>query len=216
MSEAETAAHSHNTSSSNTEEQQPEIHNKVQPDAATTSSETEVDEDEQAYQFHLKLKEEGTAFFKNKEYERAKLKYEAAVRFVDPNTSDRNRTLYITGNLNCALCHLHLSENLACIEKCDLVIAVDPSNAKAYFRRGMAYMNRCLFDEAEADFVKATELMPEDKMAQLELAKVRKKRDQYKNKEKQMFKKMFGTGGDAATEEETTTSSASPSSSSSS
>lgn len=63
--------------------------------------------------------------------------------------------------------------------------------AKALYRRSLAYSLLKSDDEAEQDLLEALKLVPDDTAISGELAKVRAKKKEKRDKEKKAFKKMF-------------------------
>ncbi|EEB91797.1 hypothetical protein MPER_09789 [Moniliophthora perniciosa FA553] len=63
--------------------------------------------------------------------------------------------------------------------------------AKALYRRALAYTILKEDDTAEKDLVEATKLVPDDQAISGELAKVRQRRKEKRDKEKAAYKKMF-------------------------
>ncbi|KAF9460416.1 peptidyl-prolyl cis-trans isomerase [Collybia nuda] len=74
------------------------------------------------------------------------------------------------------------------LEKMELNTA---DKAKALYRRGLANSILKEEDEAEKDFVEASALVPDDKAISGELAKLRQRKKEKREKEKKAFKKMF-------------------------
>lgn len=66
-----------------------------------------------------------------------------------------------------------------------------PDKAKALYRRALAHVILKQEDEAEADLVAASQLAPEDPAILGELAKVRQKKKEKREREKKSYKKLF-------------------------
>lgn len=64
-------------------------------------------------------------------------------------------------------------------------------SAKAYYRRALARNIVKDEDEAEADLVKAHELVPSDGAIESELGKIRQKKKEQREREKKAYKKFF-------------------------
>lgn len=62
---------------------------------------------------------------------------------------------------------------------------------KALYRRALAYVALKQEDEAEADLITALQVVPGDKAISDELAKVKQRKKEKRDKEKKAFKKMF-------------------------
>jgi peptidyl-prolyl isomerase D len=65
------------------------------------------------------------------------------------------------------------------------------STAKALYRRGLANIILKEEDDAEKDLLEASRLVPDDKAIAGELAKLRLRKKEKRDKEKKAFKKMF-------------------------
>ena len=63
--------------------------------------------------------------------------------------------------------------------------------AKAYYRRALARNIMKDEDEAEADLIKAHELVPSDGVIESELAKIRQRKKEQREREKKAYKKLF-------------------------
>jgi len=63
--------------------------------------------------------------------------------------------------------------------------------AKALYRRALAHGILKEEEEAERDLVEASQLVPDDLAVAGELAKVRQRKKEKREKEKKTFKKMF-------------------------
>lgn len=82
---------------------------------------------------------------------------------------------------NLALCQSRTNNLDGVIKNCDIVISLDPTNAKAYYRRGQAYAALKQYDIAKESFDRVIVLEPENKAARKELSAVNshlKKSDQ--------------------------------------
>ena len=74
---------------------------------------------------------------------------------------------------------------------CNKVLEIEPNNVKALFRRAQARSGRQDFELAVQDLARVKEIEPTDKGVAAELAKVKKAQQQYKEKEKSIYSKMF-------------------------
>jgi len=72
------------------------------------------------------------------------------------------------------------------IELCSQVLALDPSNVKALYRRGVAYLELDEFTKARRDFQSAKILDPTNEVIATKLAAV-------SQKENQLSQKMYAT-----------------------
>lgn len=85
---------------------------------------------------NLRLKEEGNAFFKQREYMKAIHKYEAAV--ADPATTNGD-AVYISCYNNMAGAKQQLHDHKGVVEASSMVLEYDDNNQKALLRRGLAF-----------------------------------------------------------------------------
>ncbi|KAJ3020166.1 Tetratricopeptide repeat protein 9A [Thoreauomyces humboldtii] len=72
---------------------------------------------------------------------------------------------------NMAACYIKQSKFDKCISTCTKIIALDPANPKAHYRRGLSYLALNNADAALSDQKKAAELAPQDKGIREELGK---------------------------------------------
>ena len=77
------------------------------------------------------------------------------------------------------------------LKECTKVLEIQENNVKALFRRGQCYLGKRDYDLALEDFNTAKNLEPNDKGILGEIAKVKKAKLEYAQKEKKMFSKMF-------------------------
>jgi len=95
-------------------------------------------------------------------------------------------------------CHLNIAAAKIAEKKwddakieCDKVLEIQEENAKALFRRGQCHLGTKDYDLAMVDLLRAQELEPKDKGILQEIAKTKKAKLMYEQKEKQMYSKMF-------------------------
>jgi len=86
----------------------------------------------------------------------------------------KNVDLEISCNSNLAACYLELKKYKQCISYCDKVIAKDPKNIKALYRRGMAYFNESEFEKSQKDFLQMLEIDKTNVQAKQQLAILKK------------------------------------------
>lgn len=145
--------------------------------------------DEEKKEEATKCKTEGNDLFKAGKYKEAVAIYKDGVSYVE--NSDENNDLFITLNLNIAMCDLKTNDYTEAIEKCSEVIKKDENNVKALYRRGCAYTSFGMFDEAKSDLIKAAKLDPKNKSIHDEYNKLKEKIKEQKQKEKSVFGGMF-------------------------
>jgi serine/threonine protein kinase len=118
------------------------------------------------------LKATGNDFFKQKLYAPAAASYTDALMALGPHgagsgggtraESDAKAALRVTCLLNRAACRLKVREFSGAAEDCSQVLAGDPDNVKALFRRGQALVELQRLEEAKADLLRAAKLAPKD------------------------------------------------------
>ena len=149
-----------------------------------------------------KLKEAGNELFKSGQYAEAGAKYEEALAYLEqlmlkekPNDVEWNElnALKMPILLNFSLCKFHTKDYYSCIEHTSTVLATQPSNVKALFRRAKAQAVVWNLQEARADFGRCVELdagMEREVGAQLE--HLNKLEAQKLKEEREMFQgKLF-------------------------
>lgn len=157
------------------------------------------------------VKEIGNRLYKEKNFVKAKSKYNKALRYLeklddagsdsdselgdDNMKDDKIKQIEITYilplHLNIAACKLQLKDYEGVVEDCDQVLESDPNNVKALFRKGQALVNLKDWDKAEDMLKKALNIEPNDKGIRRELEKTKKAQQEEKVKEKQMYTRMF-------------------------
>lgn len=109
---------------------------------------------------------------------------------VPKDRVDDLRKLKQSSRLNMAACYLKLEEHQKCVDACTKAMELG-SSAKAYFRRGQAYLELRNLSGARNDLEKARELTPNDPAIIAELRKLRSALGQANPKERASYKKMF-------------------------
>ncbi len=138
-----------------------------------------------------KLKEEGVSLFKEKKIPEARVKFEEAITYLE-HLAEKDLTEEINDKrfsllLNIANCLNNLKEWALSIKRVNEALKIKES-AKCFYYRGNALMSISNFPEAEEDFKKLGELMPDDPVAKQCLVQLERKISDYKNKEKSLFK----------------------------
>merc|ERR1712146_460836 len=109
-----------------------------------------------------RLKEEGNAFFKQREYMKAIEKYQAAID--DPATQNGD-AIYISCYNNMAGAKQQLHDHPGVVEAASMVLEYDENNQKALLRRGLAFEGINKFQLGLADIRKLLLLNPNIAMA---------------------------------------------------
>merc|ERR1712107_382656 len=100
-------------------------------------------------------------------------------------------SLLQAGRLNLAMCMIKMSDWLEARNLCDKVIEENPTNAKALFRRGEAFIALNEHEHAKRDFLKCLEFDPENKAAKNKVTVCSHQLKMIKEKEKKTFANMF-------------------------
>lgn len=104
------------------------------------------------------LKREGNELFGRGDHRTAADKYERAIRNLEQVSGSEAAELRLGCRNNLGACRLALGEWAAAREACDAVLAEQPSNRKALYRRGQAVLALGNARQAEADFSAALRL----------------------------------------------------------
>lgn len=147
----------------------------------------------------VKNKEEGTELFKGGNYRPAAARYQKALthasKFFDLSPADEAEVTAVKVSLhsNLAMCYIKLANYDQVIRCCGEAIALDPANAKAYFRRSAAWEAKKEWEKALEDVTKSAELMgeKEDKLVTAAMERIRREMSKIKDKEKKMWGKAF-------------------------
>ena len=165
-----------------------------------------------------KIKAIGNEQFKLGKYEVALKKYLKAIRYMehlhsddsasssssdeeedtknkdDKEETERYKSVVLPCHLNSAACYLKLKNYEEAVKNCGKVLdKYEENNLKALFRRGQAYSSLRDFDKALADLQSAAKLAPTDKGIRNEITRVKNQIKGQKEKEKQMYSKMFAS-----------------------
>ncbi|KAF7967504.1 hypothetical protein HWV62_41410 [Athelia sp. TMB] len=171
----------------------------------------DVQKPEIALQIAKDVREIGNKLFKEGQYEGALTKYQKSIRYLDvhfslpddspPELKDSYDSLRTPLLLNSALAALKIQPQISAnanIAVKNATRALEHTGlsatdkGKALYRRALAFVALKQEDEAEADLVAALQVVPGDKAISDELAKVKQRKKEKRDKEKKAFKKMFG------------------------
>lgn len=138
----------------------------------------------------------GNEYFKKGEYLKATDKYKKALRYLGEvlDTSAVHQSLKdkkVACNSNMAMCYIKLAKWSECKQAASAAIAEDGNNAKAYFRRGCAYLETKDYDEARNDFKRVLSLEASNPDAAAKLQEVQAKEAAQQARMAAGFKKMF-------------------------
>ncbi|XP_031554606.1 tetratricopeptide repeat protein 9C-like [Actinia tenebrosa] len=160
------------------------------------------------------LKDEGNAFYKQKDYKNAMKKYHQALmyvkglfdqvpfqgmflpetRFPDEETAifkEKAQQIELSCFNNLAACHLAGGRWSKVLDNSSKVLQRQPDNAKALYRRGQAYMKLQDIDRAKEDLKRASELEPTDNSIKRTLILLEKEYKKITEKEKKTYAAMF-------------------------
>lgn len=171
----------------------------------------EMDADERLEQAEI-VKQKGTKYFKEHQWQLAKRNYQKIIDYLDMETSlegekkTKRDSLMLAAHLNMAMVYLKLSEYNSTVDSCDKALEMDPKSEKAYFRRGQALLSLQEFDDAIKDFKICLEIDPNNKAAKNQVASTQQAMKKHKAAERQryagMFQKFAGIDSKKAKEEE--------------
>jgi len=94
---------------------------------------------------------------------------------------------------------LKLGNTLAVIFHCEKVLKIDENNCKALYRIAVAFTKRGEYDKAEESLRKALKLEPNNSEMRALSEEIKKERKDYKESQKVMGKKMFGSTSNKST-----------------
>lgn len=119
------------------------------------------------------LKDAGNESYKKGHYTDAITKYTKALHKLQTGAAtESSRCIQLACLTNRAACALKLDipDTEACAEDCTAALDLDPDNAKALFRRGIAFSQMGLSEAALPDLQAARKLKPSDPKIQKALA----------------------------------------------
>ncbi|KAG5651669.1 Peptidyl-prolyl cis-trans isomerase cyp40 [Sphagnurus paluster] len=170
----------------------------------------DVQQPEIAVEIAQAVREVGNKFFKEGKPDQALLKYQKSIRYLDVHpVLPEDTSQALKDSFNALLAPLLLNSALAAIrsqppssENAEIAVknttrALDrlelntADKAKALYRRALAKVILKDEDTAEKDLQEASKLVPEDAAIASELAKVKQRKKEKRDKEKKAFKKLF-------------------------
>lgn len=146
----------------------------------------------------------GNALFVEGQFYRAATQYKSALVVYEYAFPDDDATwarldrLRLVCNLNSAACNLKVGLLDEALSNCHQVLAVEPDNVKALFRRAQVQRRRHNYDQARADLVEALRQRPHDFQLREELLLLRQQVDAYRRKRKDMARQMMVTAASIA------------------
>ncbi|KAJ4479375.1 peptidyl-prolyl cis-trans isomerase [Lentinula aciculospora] len=169
----------------------------------------QVSDPQVAFDIAKAIREVGNKLFKEGKTELALAKYQKSIRYLDvhhvlpddalPELVDSYKALLSPLLLNSALAAVRvqpptLNAETAVKSATRALTTLKLNNAdkaKALYRRAIAYTILKGDEEAEKDLIEASKLVPDDQAIAGELARVKNKKKEKRDKEKKAYKKMF-------------------------
>jgi len=148
-----------------------------------------VNSDDEKVKVANELKESGNTAFKAGDVKQAAARYQKALSYLPEGAEEQ---LYISLHLNVAAVALKEKQYTLAISSCEEVLKKSPSNVKALFRSYQGHDGEKNLDKAKEFLQKAAEADPSDKSIQVEQRKLKQKEAAEKEKQKQVYSKMFG------------------------
>ena len=139
-----------------------------------------------------KLKAAGTEAFKAQDWGTASAKYTQGFDIVKDSTEDAAAPLKISLALNNAACQIKTGENSEAVTNCEFVLALEPENVKALFRKGQALLGKSDYKGAKAALKLAYKADPENKQTIKLLKQVDATQKKDKEAEKKRMARMMG------------------------
>eukprot|EP00923_Selenidium_pygospionis_P061121 GHVN01107319.1.p1 GENE.GHVN01107319.1~~GHVN01107319.1.p1 ORF type:complete len:878 (-),score=224.90 GHVN01107319.1:338-2971(-) len=148
-----------------------------------------------------KNKEEGNELFKGGNTEAAAKYYINALnhtnQIFDASADDdaEKKAINLSCHLNLANCYLKLGGEAGwkkAVASASCALELDENNAKAIYRRALGYFSAKKMDEAHKDIKRGLTVAPDDAAMKQLNEKIQRALQQQKQKEKQMYGKMFG------------------------
>eukprot|EP00177_Eucheuma_denticulatum_P000923 GFKZ01001677.1.p1 GENE.GFKZ01001677.1~~GFKZ01001677.1.p1 ORF type:complete len:600 (+),score=118.81 GFKZ01001677.1:319-2118(+) len=145
------------------------------------------------------LKQRGNDLFKAGRFSTAKKSYDRAVAFFDSPTSDLSpelkskvNDLLVSCHLNLAVCNNKLGDIQKVMSHCKKALDIQPSNVKALYHQGCAYLTLEDFYNANSSLKYALELSPGNVDVRRKLKELREKRVKQDAADKKLYSNLFG------------------------
>lgn len=163
-----------------------------------------------------RCKDNGNALFKAGQAREAAEAYRQALQMlgleaVDATTSsssgdansawrdelrqDSRQTLALACRLNLCQCLLKLEEHVLALQQASAALEMEPGNAKALYRRGLARLGHGQYQQAKADLLEAAKKEPRNAEIRAQLQECQKRLQDANEQQKQVYGGFFGQGG---------------------
>lgn len=145
-----------------------------------------------------KLKNKGTEQFKAKEFDAAAVTYNEAASYMedmyDVADADKKtmKELQTTCYLNAAMAYLKVENYAEAVSAATKALNNDPANVKALYRRGVGRIYTNDLERAKEDLSAAGKVDPSNRDVRRELAVLKNKMKEAREKEKLVFGGLFG------------------------
>lgn len=143
-------------------------------------------------------KSKGNELFKAGRYAAAKKSYDRAVAFFDSPTSELSselksqvNELLVKCHINSAVCLDRMGETQKVLTHCKKALEIAPSNVKALYRQGCAYLDLEDYENASRSLKYALERNPGDVNVRRKLKDLKSRRVSQDAKERKLFSNMF-------------------------
>lgn len=144
-------------------------------------------------------KKRGNELFKEGRYETAKKSYDRAVNFFDSPTSDLKpdvkgqvNELLVQCHINLAMCVDKMGDVQKVLTHCKKALEIQPSNVKALYRQGCAFLAMDDYYNASSSLKYARELSPGNVDVLKKIKELKVKRVQQDAEDKKLFSNLFG------------------------
>jgi FK506-binding protein 4/5 len=138
----------------------------------------------------------GNEHFKDGGYPLAAVMYSRALKYIISISDGEENVEVISIKMAClnnmAVCQLKLSQFENCVMNCTKILAKEPTNSKALYRRGTAYMKMNDLELAKIDLLKAQDIEPHSQAIATQLKDLSTITKTTNNQYRKAMEKMFG------------------------
>uniref|UniRef100_A0A182J317 peptidylprolyl isomerase n=1 Tax=Anopheles atroparvus TaxID=41427 RepID=A0A182J317_ANOAO len=159
---------------------------------------------DEALQYLNAIRSVGNRYFKQNQFVRANRRYKKAERYFNFFSNQFNKQparmhepngvlqqFQLLNCLNQAAVQLQLKEYRSVVHACNAALAIDPDNAKALYRRGMAQNELRNYENALNDLGRVLQRIPDDRLVQSEYERSRKSLHEYTQLQRKALSKLF-------------------------